>query len=46
MKRSIGSGYADLDNPVFYKEKTLMLLGDAKSTVESLLSKVKGYWEP
>lgn len=46
MKRTMGSGYADLDNPVFYKSNTLMLLGDAKSTVESLVSKLKTYWEP
>lgn len=44
MKRTMGSGYADLDNPVFYKENTFMLLGDAKSTVDSIASKLKTYW--
>lgn len=46
MKRSMGSGYADLDNPVFYKDSTLMLLGDAKGTVEKLLRQLQAYWEP
>eukprot|EP00933_Yihiella_yeosuensis_P031185 TRINITY_DN24742_c0_g1_i1.p1 TRINITY_DN24742_c0_g1~~TRINITY_DN24742_c0_g1_i1.p1 ORF type:complete len:460 (-),score=86.18 TRINITY_DN24742_c0_g1_i1:138-1394(-) len=40
-KRSMGSGYADLDNPVFYKENTEMLLGDAKATAEALSHKVR-----
>lgn len=40
-KRSMGGGYADLDNPVFYKENTEMLLGDAKKTVDSLAVKVR-----
>merc|ERR1719493_40102 len=40
-KRSMGGGYADLDNPVFYKENTDMLLGDAKKTADALASKVR-----
>jgi NAD(P) transhydrogenase len=40
-KRSMGGGYADLDNPVFYKENTEMLLGDAKKTADSLAVKVR-----
>ncbi|RZB41000.1 NAD(P) transhydrogenase, mitochondrial [Asbolus verrucosus] len=40
MKRSLGVGYAAVDNPVFYKPNTSMLLGDAKKTCEQLLSKV------
>lgn len=44
MKRTMGSGYADLENPVFYKESTYMLLGDAKSTVDTLATKLKAYW--
>lgn len=40
-KRSMGGGYADLDNPVFYKENTEMLLGDAKKTADALAAKVR-----
>ncbi|KAJ3653849.1 hypothetical protein Zmor_013081 [Zophobas morio] len=40
MKRSLGVGYAAVDNPVFYKANTSMLLGDAKKTCEQLLAKV------
>lgn len=40
LKRTMGSGYADIDNPVFYKENTAMLLGDAKTTCENLKAKV------
>eukprot|EP01067_Filipodium_phascolosomae_P009316 Filipodium_phascolosomae@DN8280_c0_g1_i1.p1 len=41
MKRSMRAGYADIDNPVFYKENTRMLLGDAKSTCDQLSAKLK-----
>ncbi|XP_023224456.1 NAD(P) transhydrogenase, mitochondrial-like [Centruroides sculpturatus] len=40
MKRSLGVGYAAVDNPIFYKENTAMLLGDAKKTCDALLNKV------
>jgi len=41
MKRSLGAGYAAVDNPVFYKENTDMLLGDAKKTCDALSMKIK-----
>lgn len=45
MKRSLGVGYAAVDNPVFFKPNTAMLLGDAKKTCESLLASVKRLYE-
>jgi len=42
-KRSMGGGYADLDNPVFYKPNTEMLLGDGKKTADALVVKVREY---
>lgn len=41
MKRSLGVGYAAVDNPIFFNENTAMLLGDAKKTCEALVEKVK-----
>ncbi|GAB4232688.1 MAG: Re/Si-specific NAD(P)(+) transhydrogenase subunit beta [Stanieria sp.] len=40
MKRSLASGYAGVDNPLFYKENSLMLFGDAKQNVSAILSKL------
>ncbi|TCP95081.1 NAD(P) transhydrogenase subunit beta [Cricetibacter osteomyelitidis] len=37
FKRSMGVGYAGVQNPLFFKENTLMLLGDAKESVDSIL---------
>jgi len=45
MKRTMGTGYADVDNPVFYKDNTFMLLGDAKSTCDALLARIKQHYD-
>ena len=42
MKRSLAAGYAGVENPVFLKDNTDMLLGDAKDTCEKLAAGVKG----
>ncbi|CAD6197194.1 unnamed protein product [Caenorhabditis auriculariae] len=41
MKRTLGTGYAAVDNPVFFNENTSMLLGDAKKMCDKLLEHVK-----
>jgi NAD/NADP transhydrogenase beta subunit len=41
IKRSLNSGYAGADNPLFVKEGTSMLLADAKAAAEALRDGVK-----
>ena len=41
LKRSLNPGFAGVDNPLFFKDNTRMLFGDAKSTVSELVAEFK-----
>jgi len=45
MKRSLGVGYAAVDNPIFFNPNTAMLLGDAKKSCDGLLGKLKEHYK-
>ncbi len=40
MKRSMATGYAGVQNPLFFKENSRMLFGDAKASVEGILATI------
>jgi NAD(P) transhydrogenase subunit beta len=42
LKRSMNPGFAGVDNPLFFKENTRMLFGDAKTSIASLVSEFRG----
>ncbi|MEM8805555.1 MAG: Re/Si-specific NAD(P)(+) transhydrogenase subunit beta [Cyanobacteria bacterium P01_G01_bin.38] len=46
MKRSLASGYAGVGNPLFYKENTQMLFGDAKTNCNAMLGKLQTVTSP
>jgi NAD(P) transhydrogenase subunit beta len=41
LKRSMASGYAGVENPLFFKENTRMLFGDAKKNVDAVLTDLR-----
>ncbi|MCX7985203.1 MAG: NAD(P)(+) transhydrogenase (Re/Si-specific) subunit beta [Bacteroidetes bacterium] len=41
MKRSMASGFAGIENPLFYRENTRMLFGDAKNVLQGLVAEFK-----
>jgi NAD(P) transhydrogenase subunit beta len=41
LKRSMNTGFAGIDNPLFYKENTSMLFGDAKESIQGVTEEVK-----
>ena len=38
LKRSMATGYAGVDNPLFYRENSRMLFGDAKESISAVLA--------
>lgn len=45
VKRTMGTGYADIENPLFFKPNNLMLLGNAKTVVEKLYQGSQQHFE-
>merc|ERR1711963_599122 len=45
MKRSLGVGYAAVDNPIFFNENNAVLLGDAKKSCDGLLAGLKAHYK-
>jgi H+-translocating NAD(P) transhydrogenase subunit beta len=42
IKRSMAVGFAGIDNPLYYLDRTLMLFGDARSFVGSIVRELAG----
>jgi NAD(P) transhydrogenase subunit beta len=42
LKRSMGHGFAGIENALFYRDRTRMLFGDARKSLTELVEAVKG----
>jgi len=42
IKRSMAAGFAGIENPLYYMDKTLMLFGDARNFVGSIVREIAG----
>jgi len=41
VKRSLGAGFAGIDNPLYYEPKTMMFFADAKGAINQLIEALK-----
>jgi len=41
LKRSMNPGFAGIENPLFFKDNTRMLFGDAKASIQALISEFR-----
>jgi NAD(P) transhydrogenase subunit beta len=42
VKRSLNPGFSGIDNPLYYRDNTMMVFGDARAVVESMVRELKG----
>jgi NAD(P) transhydrogenase subunit beta len=42
VKRSLNPGFSGIDNPLFYRDNTMMVFGDARAVVEAMVRELKG----